>query len=237
MLQKAVLIVVSQERSTPGRIGQMLVKRGYRLDVRRPRLGDPLPETLVEHAGAVLFGGPMSANDADPVSRGLIDWIGVPLREAAPLFGICLGAQQIARHLGAAVTQHPQGLVEIGYYPIHPTKAGAALMTWPDIVYQWHREGFELPHGATCLAGGDSFPNQAFRYGECAFAVQFHVELTLAMMYRWTTHGAHRMDMPGAQDRRAHLAGRAEHDAKTVAWLSEFLDLWLVDSIVPVAAR
>jgi GMP synthase (glutamine-hydrolysing) len=108
---------------------------------------------------------------------------------------------------------------------------------WPDMVYQWHREGFALPHGATLLAGGDAFPNQAFRYGSRAFSIQFHVELTLAMMYRWTTHGAHRMDMPGAQSRRAHLEGRAEHDAKTVAWLDNFLTLWLSEAVLPIAAE
>ncbi len=60
-----VLIVLHQGHSTPGRIGASLRQRGYALDIRRPSLGDPLPETLAEHAGAIVFGGPMSANDED----------------------------------------------------------------------------------------------------------------------------------------------------------------------------
>jgi GMP synthase (glutamine-hydrolysing) len=75
-----VLIVLHQETSSPGRVGNALRALGHRLDIRRPRFGDALPETLDEHAGAVMFGGPMSANDGDAYVRYEIDWIGVPLR-------------------------------------------------------------------------------------------------------------------------------------------------------------
>src|SRR6202043_216483 len=87
------LIVLHQETSTPGRIGNALRAVGRGLDIRRPRFGDPLPETLDGHAGAVIFGGPMSANDPDDFVRREIDWIAVPLREQRPFLGICLGAQ------------------------------------------------------------------------------------------------------------------------------------------------
>ncbi len=60
-----ILIVLHQEHSSPGKLGQMLKAKGLSLDIRRPRFGDPLPETMKEHAGAVIFGGPMSANDPD----------------------------------------------------------------------------------------------------------------------------------------------------------------------------
>jgi GMP synthase (glutamine-hydrolysing) len=83
-----VLIVLHQEASVPGRIGNALRSLGYPLDIRRPRFGDALPETLVEHAGAVIFGGPMSANDPDDYVRREIDWIAVPLLEQRPFIGI-----------------------------------------------------------------------------------------------------------------------------------------------------
>lgn len=67
--KQPILIVLHQERSSPGRVGQMLVEKSYPLDIRRPVLGDPLPDTLAEHSGAVIFGGPMSANDPIPSSR------------------------------------------------------------------------------------------------------------------------------------------------------------------------
>lgn len=132
-----VLIVLHQEHSTPGRIGLALKERGYALDIRRPRFDDPLPETLEGHSGAVIFGGPQSANDDDPFVRREIDWIAVPVRENKPFLGICLGAQMLARQLGARVYKHPEGHAEVGYYPIRPTEAGLQVCeAWPDHVYQ-----------------------------------------------------------------------------------------------------
>src|SRR5215472_7613767 len=94
---RPVLIVLHQENSTPGRIGNALRAVGHALDIRRPRFGDALPETLDEHAGAVILGGPMSANDCDDYVRREIDWIEIPLREQRPFLGICLGAQMLAK--------------------------------------------------------------------------------------------------------------------------------------------
>jgi GMP synthase (glutamine-hydrolysing) len=225
-MNKTILLVLHQEHSTPGRIAHRLIERGYRLDARRPRFGDPLPETLEAHDGVIVFGGPMSANDSDEYVRREIDWMDVPLREEKPFFGICLGAQILARKLGAKVDFHPEGLVEVGYYPLRPTHEGAKLLNWPDYIYQWHREGFELPHGAVRLAESDAFANQAIRYGHAAFGVQFHPELTHHMMCRWTTRGHERLALPGARPRHEHFEGRSLHDVKTCAWLDAFLDLW-----------
>ena len=231
-----VLIVLHQEHSTPGRVGLRLAARGYPLDIRRPRFGDPLPETLAGHAGAVIFGGPMSANDGDDFIRVETDWVEVPLREEAPLLGLCLGAQMMARHLGASVWPDPEGRVEVGYYPIRPTDAGRALMQWPDRVHHFHREGFDLPSGAVLLAEGDVFRNQAFSYGPSAFGIQFHIELTTAMVGRWTRRIAERAYQPGTQDAAEHFAGRALHDWKTAMFLEAFLDGWLRTDRRPAAA-
>src|SRR6266851_4749768 len=170
MLQP-ILIVMHQETSTPGRVGHALHRRGYPLDKRRPRLGDPLPETMAGYAGAIIFGGPMSANDRDDFVRREIDWLEVPLGEKKPFLGICLGAQMLAAHLGSRVFKHPDDHAEVGYYPIRPTEVGRSVCDpWPEQVYQWHREGFDLPLGAELLAEGDSFPVQAFRFGGADFA-------------------------------------------------------------------
>ena len=225
-----VLIVFHQEHSTPGRIGNALRQLGYPLDVRRPRFGDPLPDNMADHAAAVIFGGPMSANDEDEFIRRETEWIGVPLKESKPFLGICLGAQMCARYLGGRVFRHPEGRAEIGYYPIRPTEAGLAVVdVWPECVYQWHREGFELPSGAELLAVGDMFEVQAIRYGR-AYALQFHPDVTHAMMYRWTTRGHERMALPGAKPREAHFADRAVYDYSARAWLTVFLERWLDSS-------
>ena len=222
-----ILIVVHSEASTPGRIGHMLQARGYHLDIRRPCLGDDLPATMSEHAGAVIFGGPMSANDNDPWIAREIDWIGVPLKEGKPFLGVCLGAQMLAKQLGGAVGPHPEGQVEIGYYPISPDAEGSGLGPWPRHVYHWHREGFSLPHGASRIAKGETFENQAFRYAKNVYGIQFHPEVTRHTMHRWTVLGAHRFVMPGAQPRQAHLEGNLVHDGAVKTWLSSFLGTWL----------
>ena len=227
-MQQPVLIVLHQEFSTPGRVGHVLKQRGFVLDVRRPRFGDPLPATLSGHAGAAIFGGPMSANDNDDYIRREIAWIGeVALREDRPFLGICLGAQMCALALGGRVFLHPQGRAEIGYYPIRPTAAGLAVVDpWPEQVYQWHREGFDLPRGAELLAEGDTFEVQAFRYGR-GFALQFHPDVTHATMHRWTTRGHERLELPGARPRQTHFADREVYDYSARAWLSVFLDHWM----------
>lgn len=223
-----VLMILHQEHSCPARIGRLLHTMGFELDIRRPRFGEPLPSTLAAHAGAIIFGGPMSVNDPDDWVRQEIEFVGVALRENAPLLGVCLGGQMIARHLGQCVGPHPQGLAEIGYYPLAATDEGRAMCAapFPDHVYQWHFEGFDLPRGAQLLARGATFENQAFRYGS-AVGLQFHPEVTYATICRWTTRGAHRMDSPGAQERSAHLEGWHMYDAAIARWIDSFLHCWI----------
>ena len=64
-------------------------------------------------------------------------------------------------------------------------------------------------------------------YGTAAFALQFHIELTMAMVGRWTGRIGERAKLPGAQTTAEHLAGRALHDWKTTNFLESFLDHWL----------
>jgi GMP synthase (glutamine-hydrolysing) len=224
---RKILVVVHRRESQPGAVGQWLTAHGYELDTRCHRFGDPLPSTLADHAGAIVFGGPMSANDPDDYVREEIDWLAVPLRENKPYFGICLGAQMLAKQLGAEVAPHQDNLLEAGYYPITPSDEGAALMRWPTAVYHWHREGFALPSGAVRLATNPNFENQAMRYGDNSFGVQFHPEMTLAMIHRWTTSAAHKLMAPGAHPRTQHIVAHHVHGSAQRGWLDSFMRLWL----------
>jgi GMP synthase (glutamine-hydrolysing) len=225
--RKPALIVLHQENSNPGHVGQWLVRNGLRLDIRKPRFGDPLPETLANHCGAVIFGGPMSANDKDEFIRREIAWIGVALKEKAPFLGICLGAQMLALHLGGKVGFDPEERAEMGYYPLQTLPQGHALGPLPDHVYQWHREGCDLPRGALHLATSNgAFPNQAFAYGPAAVGLQFHPEITFAQVHRWTGHHLTRLEIKGARERHEHIAGHIAHAPKVQAWLGRFLERW-----------
>lgn len=225
---RPILIVLHQEQSNPGQVGQRLSARGLPLDIRRPRFGDPLPTTLARHAGVVIFGGPMSANDRDDYIGREIALAALAMREERPLLGICLGAQMMAIALGAKVAPHPQAHVEIGYHAIEPTGHADIGGPWPDRVYQWHREGFELAAGTVPLALADgAFANQAFRYGRAAVGVQFHPEITYAMVARWSTRNEHRLDVPGARPRQSQLADHVAHGPRVQRWLDAFLDQWL----------
>jgi len=226
-----ILLVVHQEASNPGRVARQLRELGYDLDIRRPSGGDPLPANMDDHEGAVIFGGPASANDDHlDFIRAEIDWIEIALASGKPYLGICLGAQMMVRTLGGRVDLHPEKQVEIGYHPIKPSKAGCDIFEKPMCVYQWHKEGFNIPDGAELLACGDRFDNQAFRYGENAYGLQFHPEVTTAIMNRWLTNAAHMLEFPGAQGHADQVRARRRHDSETIRWLRNFLDIWLGSS-------
>lgn len=230
--KKPVCIVLHQEHSSPGHIGHWFQRNGYALDIRRPRFGDPLPDTLDAHSAAVIFGGPMSANDSDAFIKRETDWIGVALAEHKPYLGICLGAQMLTNHLGGRVGFHPEEAVEIGYYPLATTAAGEAFGPFPRHVYQWHREGCELASGMRLLATSDgAFPNQAFAYGS-AIGLQFHPEITHAQIYRWTGHSAARLAMKGARDQAEHHAGHIQHARHVAVWLDGFLRRFVAGDFV-----
>jgi GMP synthase (glutamine-hydrolysing) len=231
-VRKPVCIVLHQENSNPGHVGQWFQRNGHALDIRKPRFGDALPETLEHHCGAVIFGGPMSANDKDEFIVRETEWIGVALEEEKPFLGICLGAQMLTNHLGGRVGFHPDELVEVGYYPLVTTAEGSRLGGFPDHVYQWHREGCELPAGARLLATSTgAYPNQAFGYGS-AVGVQFHPEITYAQVHRWTGHIPARLGMNGARERHAHIEGHIHHGPRVQAWLGRFLARWVACEVI-----
>ena len=123
--------------------------------------------------------------------------------------------------------KHRDGHAEIGYYPIRPTTAGLALVeTWPECVYQWHREGFDRPPGAELLAEATlSKCRRSASVG--ASRCNFIPTSPTPMMHRWTTQGHERMALPGAKPAPEHFADRAVYDYSARAWLSLFLERWI----------
>jgi GMP synthase (glutamine-hydrolysing) len=171
-----------------GRIAPVLDERGISLeyvDLYRPDA--ELPPTS-NADGLIFLGGPMSVNDPlaflDVERHAIIAAIG----RKQPVLGICLGSQLIAQALGGRV--YPSLQKEIGWFDIRPTEAARndALfhgLRDRETVFHWHGETWDLPAGATLLASSDACRNQAFRFGTNVYGVQFHPEVSPAMISDW----------------------------------------------------
>lgn len=143
----------------------------------------------------IAMGGPMNVDETEryPFLLKEREFISSAIHLGIPVLGICLGAQMIARALGAKV--YPGKKKEIGWYPIQFSKEGSndplfrnTLESNP-IVFHWHGDTFDLPKGATLLASSELFPHQAFRFGENVYAFQFHLEMTSEIIRDWVSKG------------------------------------------------
>jgi GMP synthase (glutamine-hydrolysing) len=147
----------------------------------------PLPALDVV-GGLIFLGGPMSANDDLAYLRREIAIIERAVARKKPVLGVCLGAQLIAKALGARV--YPNRVKEIGWFPVTWTEAAYqdclfAGLRGSDTVFHWHGETFDLPVGATRLAESEACQNQAFRFGIGVYGLQFHLEVTPEMIAEW----------------------------------------------------
>ncbi|MCY3769340.1 MAG: glutamine amidotransferase [Gammaproteobacteria bacterium] len=221
-------IILIDHHDNPGddRVAIHLDKTGFELDLRCPFKGDALPDIDDGTAGAVIYGGAQSVGDLErlPFLRDEIDWIRRAIKIDLPLLGICLGAQLIAHTLGAKVRPHKQGLCEFGYYEVSPTENAGDWFSGKMLVTQAHYEQFELPDGAVLLATGKTFPNQAFRYQNNIFALQFHPEVTADIFKRWQNSDWAFFNEAGAQTREEQDAVIRQADPVQEQWFHGFLD-------------
>ena len=230
-MSSKIVCVVHGDYSRTGRIGENIRALGYEEVRCCIPTGDTLPENFDDLAGAVVFGGPMSANDDDNhdfIGQEL-RWIEQIMAAEVPFLGVCLGAQMLARVQGATVKPHDDGWHEIGFCEIAPTEAGEDLVNGLRFVYHWHGEGFDLPAGAELLATGASgyFPNQFCRMGERAYGIQFHPECTREMIKIWSKEGSEKLSERGAQQPHEQLANADKYDHLVDAWVPGFLGHWL----------
>jgi GMP synthase (glutamine-hydrolysing) len=221
-----------------GNLAQVLEQRGLVLRYVEAGLDDlaqlnPLgPEVLI------VLGGPIGVyqEHSYPFLTDELRLLERRLAADRPTLGICLGAQLMARALGAKVYAGPHK--EIGWAPLQLSEGGqqscvAQLAKRQAAVLHWHGDTFDLPAGATHLALTPAYDNQAFAWGRRGLALQFHAEVTARGLERWFTSHAHEIEhTPGvsvAQLRRdtqcyaPRLQARAAYCWQT--WLNQVIQL------------
>ena len=163
---------------------------------------------ISRYSGLIVLGGPMNCDQADryPHLSTEIGVIREAIEDGKPVLGICLGAQLIARALGARVRKNP--VKEIGWYELNPTAEGAgdplcSRFGESQQIFQWHGDTFDIPHGAAHLATSPDCPNQAFRFKHNVYGFQFHLEVDEPMILRWlhTPPMAHEAEEAGGAGR------------------------------------
>jgi GMP synthase (glutamine-hydrolysing) len=173
----------------PAAYEDVLIERGIAFTRVEIDEGDPLPDWRGLDA-IVAMGGPMGAGD-DAALPWLTEekrLIGDAVRAGTPYWGVCLGAQLLAASLGARV--HRGDGPEVGVYAdvalTEAAREDPVFSAAPPLIttLQWHDDTFDLPDGATLLAGSDAFPHQAFVHGR-AYGLQFHLEVGPELAATW----------------------------------------------------
>jgi len=187
-----VLILQHIACEPPGAFEDLLRARDAELHRVELDEGAPLPADARAYDLIVAMGGPMSVNDEDehPWLRDEKRLIGEAVSVGVPFWGACLGVQLLAASLGASVYAGPAP--EVGLLSVNLTDEALADPVFAGLprelpTLQWHGDTFDLPEGAVRLAGSQAYPNQAFRWGERAYGVQFHVEVSQSMAAEWGT--------------------------------------------------
>ena len=148
---------------------------------------EDFPDNVEGYSGLVLLGGPISVYDYYEFFKREETLIKDALSRKIPTLGICLGSQWLAKVLGAKVYKGKQK--EIGWHKIKFTNTSGDRI-FHDIgneavVFQWHGDTFNLPPNCTRLASSELYQNQAFRFRDNVYGLQFHLEVTESMIKEW----------------------------------------------------
>ena len=225
--RKRVIRIRHGNNPPDGRTDTFFYTRGFDSVIRRPFAGETLEMPDDRVAGVVINGGSQALDDfvAYPWLKAEYRLIDECLKREIPLLGICMGAQQIALHLGGQVTAHENGVREFGYYEIRPTKHAGEFLTKPLLAPQYHWATFSIPNGATRLASSSLFENQAFHYGDKTYGVQFHPDVTIEEFRSWQEEKDRSWwGKPGTQSREEQDRLMHQADAPLAAWCYGFLE-------------
>lgn len=193
----SVLIIKNAENEGPGTIEDYLKEREMSYRIANFYGCDATEEVvpdIKDSTHLVVLGGPMSVYDSEgmPFLHYGIAIIRAFIVKRRPVLGICLGAQMIAHALGADV--YPGSKEEIGWHRVDITTEGMEDRVMSSLavdnepvadVFQWHGDTFHLPEKAVRLSTSGEYRNQAFKYRENVYALQFHIEVRPDMIEEW----------------------------------------------------
>ncbi len=186
------LVVTHSAGEGPGTLAEWLPAAGLALEVVSPWAGDELPSDPTAYDALVVLGGPQQAYDdrSAPWLRATKDLLRAAVAARVPTLGICLGAQLLAEATGGRVAKGEDG-AEAGARLVAKRDAAWADELFVDVpltptVVQWHEDVIvDLPPGAVLLARSTKYEHQAFRLGDRAWGLQFHIETPPDMVRRW----------------------------------------------------
>ena len=179
-----------------GTLDPLLKQAGFR--IRYVNFGRDATQrpSLDGYAAVIVLGGPMNADQIDthPNLQTEVEILREALERDMSALGICLGAQLLAKALGGRVTRN--AVREIGWHDVELTADGQVDPVLSGFaqrqrVFQWHEDGIELPANAVHLAHSQASPVQAFRHGEHAYGLQFHLEASASLIERWLSVPVH----------------------------------------------
>ncbi len=188
-----------------GLIGPILESRGFKIDVVSVPLARMSSLDLISPDLVVILGGPIGVYETDryPFLTEEIQAIRERLLAGSPTLGLCLGAQLMARALGASVYPAPEK--EIGFAPLRLSAAGVqsplSALGGEVPVLHWHGDTFDLPAGALHLASTAFCENQAFSIGPKILGLQFHLEVSPADLETWLVGHANELAQAGIDPR------------------------------------
>ncbi|HEY3110410.1 MAG TPA: type 1 glutamine amidotransferase [Chloroflexota bacterium] len=222
-----VLVLQHEPLDGPGYLGDALAGRGAGLQVVRLDLGEPLPDPSGYDALLVL-GGEMNVYQ-EAEHSWLVEEnraIQAALADEKALLGVCLGGQLLAKALGAPI--HLGATPEIGLIRVSLTDTGRADRLFSGLaegleVVAWHQDTFAIPAGAVVLASSAGCANQAFRFGRRAYGLQFHPEVTPAMLAAWLSAAEPLPDGPSFE--RAVTAKAEALQAQADRLIDNFLSI------------